>query len=262
MPTECRAPHSGQPATFAPMVPRRLALLLSLLVVFSSCATEPPPHAMGSAAQDYFPLQDGARWVYELRTGFFTRTRLEVTGRGERAVRDSEEGIFVMEEQLSERVYGLEPTGLVGYQVAGGYVMRIAAVEPLPDGRIHVFGGDGMSFLPVDPRPGQTWSDQTEVFRHSGNKGLSWTAEVETVGRLRVPAGSFDDVILVRSAQWDREWNETQPLNTYEDYYARGVGLIRSVSTNHAQSFWSPSSVEQVLLSVSFADVVPAAARE
>ncbi|MGH7291168.1 MAG: hypothetical protein ACREJT_08165, partial [Myxococcota bacterium] len=126
------------------MFPRMLALILLLS---ASCASEPPPHAAGPAAREYFPLQPGARWVYELRTGFFTHTRLEVTARGEREVRDSEEGIFVMEEQLSERVYGLEPSGLVGYQIADGYVTRIAAVEPLPDGRVHVFGGDGTSFL-------------------------------------------------------------------------------------------------------------------
>jgi hypothetical protein len=197
-------------------------------------------------------MQIGAHWVYELRTGFFTRTRLEVTARGERPVRDSDAGIFVMEELLSERVYGLEPTGLVGYQVAGEYLTRIAGVESLPDGQVRVFSGDAMSFLPVDPRPGQTWTDQTEVFRHSGKTGLQWTAQVEAVGRLRVPAGSFDDVIVVRSAQWDPEWNPNEPLNTYEDYYARGVGLIRSVSTNHAQRFWSPSSIEQVLVSVRF----------
>ena len=241
------------------MFPRMLALVL---LVCTSCATEPPPHATGSAAREYFPLLPGAHWVYELRTGFFTHTRLEVTARGERAVRDSDEGIFVMEEQLSDRVYGLEPSGLVGYQVAGGYVTRIAAVEPLPDGRVHVFGGDGTSFLPVDPHPGQTWTDHSEVFRHSDMAGLNWTAEVSNVGRLHVPAGSFDDVIVVRSAQWDPEWNETEPLNTYEDYYARGVGLIRSVSTNHAQRFWSPSSVEQVLLSVSFVDAAPTAVEE
>jgi hypothetical protein len=241
------------------MLPRVLALIVLLSV---GCATAPPPHAAGPAGREYFPMQIGTRWVYELRTGFFTRTRLEVTAQGERAVRDSDEGIFVMEEQLSGRVYGLEPTGLVGYQVADGYLTRIAAVQPLPDGRVHIFGGDGTSFLPVEPQPGQKWTDHSEVFRHSEMAGLNWTAEIESVGRLHVPAGTFDDVIVVRTAQWDPEWNATEPLNTYDDYYARGVGLIRSVSTNHAQRFWSPSSVEQVLLSVSFADAAPAAVRE
>jgi hypothetical protein len=79
------------------------------------------------------------------------------------------------------------------------------------------------------------------VFRESGAR------RKDGRGRIRrpdgVPAGSFEDVIVVRSEQWDPEWDATQPLHSYEDYYARGVGLIRSVSRNNSQWFWM--SVEQ-----------------
>jgi hypothetical protein len=68
---------------------------------------------------------------------------------------------------------------------------------------------------------------------------------------MRVPAGTFDDVIVVRSEHWDREWRETEPLHSYEDYYARGVGLIRSVAHNHTR--WLPiAEIDQELLEVSF----------
>jgi hypothetical protein len=228
----------------------RLWLVASILVAVAACASDPMPHAPGAAARDYFPLLTDGHWTYELRTGFFTRMRLEMTGRGESPVRDSDDGLFVMEEQLSGRVYGLEPTGLVGYRVADGFVTRIAAIERREDGSLHVFGGEGFSFLPVDPKAGQTWTDDTEVFGQSGSRGQRWRSVVEVIGPMRVSAGAFDDVILVRSQQFDPGYSETEPLHSYEDYYARGVGLIRSVSRNNAQWFWQ--SVKQELVAVSF----------
>ena len=68
---------------------------------------------------------------------------------------------------------------------------------------------------------------------------------------MRVPAGRFEDVIVVRSEQWDREWRDTEPLHSYEDYYARGVGLIRSVAHNHTR-FLPIAEMEQELVEVSF----------
>ena len=230
-------------------------LLLAALGV-TSCASDAPPRAPGTESRAYFPLESGGHWSYELRTGpFSASTRIEVTSRGEHGVRGSNDALFVMEEQLSGRVYGLEPAGLVGYRVEDGYLTRIPAVSLGDDGQISSFSGDGMSFLPVDPNPGQTWSDRAEVFRESGGSRQMWTAEVDAVGSMRVPAGRFDDVIVVRSQQWDPEWDATKPLHSYEDYYARGIGLIRSVSHNNAQWFWI--SVEQELVAVRFDDVGP-----
>jgi hypothetical protein len=224
-----------------------LCVLGGLLV---SCATTPVPHASGPAAQDYFPMLPGTHWVYELHTGPFQSTTLDVTARGERPVRGSETGVFVVEETTPEEMFGLEAKGLVGYRIADGYVTRVPAIELGSDGVVHMFGHDGFSILPIDPHEGQNWSDQVEVFDNSGNH-QSWTAHVENVGRMHVPAGTFEDVIVVRSEHWDREWKEDEPLHSYEDYYARGVGLIRSVSHNH--TWLLPiAEVDQQLVEVSF----------
>jgi len=232
---------------------RRASFLLIFLHLLgsSSCASEATPRAPGSASREYFPLQLGGHWSYELSTGLFSaHTSLEVTARGEHAIRDSRDSLYVMEERLSGRVYGLEPAGLVGYRIADGYLTRIAALTLGADGQVSVFGGEALAILPVDPKPGQTWSARTEIFRESGSAGQAWTAEIESVGRVRVAAGRFDDVILVRSQQWDTEWDTHKPLHSYEDYYAPGVGLIRSVSRNNAQWFWM--TVEQELVAFSF----------
>ncbi|MFI5316297.1 MAG: hypothetical protein ACHQ6T_11395 [Myxococcota bacterium] len=230
-----------------------LRALVSIAVGLAAlgCAGAPPPHAGGAAARDYFPLLPGAHWVYELHTGLFAHTQLDVTARGERPVRGSDSGIFVVEERTAGEVFGLDPSGLVGYRVIGGYMTRVPALELGSDGVVHVFGRDGVSILPLDPQPGQRWSDQVEVFDTPGESMQSWTATIENVGRVHVPAGTFDDVILVRSEHWDREWRDTEPLHSYEDYYARGVGLIRSVARNHTRML-PIAELEQELVAVSF----------
>src|SRR5258706_564796 len=230
----------------------RSSAALALLLGIASCASAPPPHANGAAGREYFPLLPGAHWLYELHTGPFSHTTLDVTARGERPVRGSETGIFVVEERAAGQLFGLEPSGLVGFRVADGYMTRVPALELGADGVVRVFGRDGVMVLPLDPQPGQRWTDRVEVFDHTpGESAQSWTARIENVGRLHVPAGTFDDVIVVRSEQWDRGWRENEPLHSYEDYYARGVGLIRSVAHNHTR--WLPiAEIEQELVEVSF----------
>src|SRR5262245_30733875 len=103
---------------------RRFLVALSLVAGVTGCASAPVPHATGAASREYFPLLPGAHWVYELSTGPFSSTTLDVTARGERPVRGSSTGIFVVEERVSGEMYGLEPSGLVGYRVAGDYLTR------------------------------------------------------------------------------------------------------------------------------------------
>lgn len=235
-------------------MPQRAMIWIGLaLAALAGCASVPPPHAGGAAARQYFPLLPGAHWVYELKTGPFTHTTLDVTARGDRPVRGSDARIFVVEERTEGEMFGLDPFGLVGYQVDGGFVRRIPAVELDPDGVAHVFGHEGASLLPIDPQPGQQWSDEVVVFDVPAptKSKQSWTAHVENAGRMHVAAGTFDDVIVVRSEQWDREWKEDEPLHSYEDYYARGVGLIRSVAHNHTRLL-PIAELEQELTAVSF----------
>src|SRR5262245_16236245 len=90
-----------------------LAVALAALAALAGCISPAPPHASGAAAREYFPLLPGTHWVYELRTGIFTHTTLDVTARGTRPVRGSDAGIFVVEERTRDQMFGLDPFGLV-----------------------------------------------------------------------------------------------------------------------------------------------------
>jgi hypothetical protein len=67
---------------------------------------------------------------------------------------------------------------------------------------------------------------------------------------VTVPAGTFTDVILVETEYWDPSIDSDKPLISYEDWYARGVGLLRSVTKNSREG--GKRMAEQTLESYEF----------
>ncbi|HVP30415.1 MAG TPA: hypothetical protein VMW35_14765 [Myxococcota bacterium] len=232
--------------------PRLRSGLFGALVLAALCAGCAPapgqtPRAPGAAGESYFPMIDGARWVYEVHAGF-QKSRLEVTARGVLEVSGSPTPLWIVQEQSAGAPYGLDEDGLAGYLVRDGYVARLSFLSEDADGHVRLVSSDPTWVIPVDPRPGQRWEQTTHVFTSPESRGgeQHWQAEVEQVGAVRVPAGTFDDVLLVRTRYLDPTVSSS-PLLTYEDYYARGVGLVRSVSHNHQAWFWM-RTVDQELV--------------
>ena len=69
---------------------------------------------------------------------------------------------------------------------------------------------------------------------------------------VEVPAGTFRDVVVVESKYWDDSVSTERPLMRYEDYYARGVGLLRTVTFDEQND--GKQVVEQNLLRYAFPD--------
>ncbi len=230
------------------------ACLAWLAVAPTACARRPaesPARASGAAGEAWFPLVEGARWVYEVHAGF-GKSRLEVTAQGLHAVKGAPAPLFIMQERSVGGPFGMQDDGLAGYIVADGYLSRFSFLSREPDGGIRLMGSEPSRVLPVEPRAGEGWSERIHVFTTPESKGgeQSWRASLERVDSLRVPAGTFHDLLLVRSDYLDPAVSK-QPLVSYEDYYARGVGLVRSVSRNHQAHFWN-DTLEQDLVEVSF----------
>lgn len=215
-----------------------------------ACASPAPPRAPGLAAADYFPLLPGTHWVYRVRSPLGSQT-LEVLALGERSVRDSAVPLFLVEERMEGQRLGLEDAGWVGYFREAGYWHRYTTIAPDPDHGFRLLGSGAARVLPVEPRAGDRWDETVYVYRspESGGGRQEWSAEVVHGGRVRTPAGSFSDVLRVRSLYWDRAIAPDHPVLTYEDDYARGVGLVRSRMRSHLDG---GGELEQTLIRVGF----------
>jgi len=230
-----------------------LAILVAVTTLSVGCGREAVP-ASGEAAESYFPMVQGARWLYELRTGY-GGLKLEVVARGLLPVSGSDTRLFVMDERNEGPGLGFVETAPVGYVVEDGYVARFAGVDYAEAGVLRMLGRDEPTrVLPVAPEAGQSWSQHHSLFAtpEGGGGKLGWSARIESLDSLRVPAGTFRDVLVVRSSYANESEYENGPPTEvfYEDYYARGVGLIRSVTRDTEGG--STRVVEQLLLEYRF----------
>jgi len=231
---------------------RALGVVLALALV-SGCRPETVP-ASGEEAESWFPLVTGARWVYRLHTDY-GGLKVEVVARGPMAIHGDGRVVFVMDERNEGPDLGFVETSPVGYVVEEGYVSRYPGVDYASDGELRLLGRDEPTrLLPLKPEPGQAWTQHHSLFAtpEGGGGQLGWQAHVTSKPELRVPAGTFHDVLVVYSSYSNEspyEHGETKPV-FYEDYYARGVGLIRSVTRDTEGG--SERVVEQELLEYEF----------
>ena len=194
---------------------------------------ESPPRAPGADVDSYFPLVQGARWVYEYDLGIGS-VEVEVEGRGEFPLDGVDRPVFIADEHNRGEKFGMVETAPIAYVVQQGYLSRITALDYDAQGRLRRLGGEEPTWiLPMPPRPGHVWSQDTRVFDlpdGGGGGDVRWVGEVAKGDPVRVPAGTFDDVIVVRIQYWELKTRPDGPLILHEDSYARGVGLVKSTS--------------------------------
>jgi hypothetical protein len=222
---------------------RGLALSVLALLLTAPVRGETGPEAAAPRQEDasrYFPLAPGTRWVYRERVGLFRRRRVEVTALGLRPVRGLDTPLFVFEERGDKPFLGIEDAGLLGFRIEEGFVVRFSALGEDSRGELRLFGEEGVRILPVAPRGGEHWEQLAHLFYTPGGAGAArqWESDLTLLRSLRVPAGRYRDVAKVVADYRDPELSQTSPEITYEDYYAPGVGLVRSVARNREGGFW------------------------
>jgi hypothetical protein len=245
--------HPSAARRVAPASARALAVacVAALALALASCRQASAP-ASGSAAAEWFPLVEGATWVYELRTGF-GRVEVEVTARGEMALPGERGRVFVMEERNLGPNLGFVETAPVGYLVREGYLARVTGIDFDEKGQLRVLGQEEPAwFLPLDPRPGLRWDQNTRLFEmpEGGGARLGWSGQVRERTRIRVPAGSFEDVTEIETVYRENAEGGESVDVVYHDFYVRGVGLVKSVSEDPSGD--SSHRLEQVLRSYRF----------
>jgi hypothetical protein len=242
------------------VTPRRRALRLALLGVTlglalgdAACRRESnPPRAPGAAAAEYFPLVKGARWVYKLDL-VVTSTEIEVVAKGDSAVEGLVQTAFVMDERTVGQNFGLAPVGPTAYVSSDGFLCRYSGLDYTQADHLKMLGKeDPTRVIPLGAAPGAEWTHETRLMEQpEGGGGLiKWTGRTKHAETVTVPAGTFTDVILVESEYWDPSLDPDHPLIAYQDWYARGVGLLRSVTKNLQDS--DKRMAEQTLESYEF----------
>ena len=230
---------------------RASLLALAAFVLVAGCGPASQP-ATGVAGDAYFPMVAGARWLYSLRSDL-GRLEVEVTARGEMPLPGAGGAVFVMDERNLGPDLGFAETAPVGYVVEEGYVARIAGLGYDASGHLRLLGQDQPTrILPLEPTPGHRWGQETQLFRtpDGGGARLGWTGEVKTLTPLSVPAGRFEEVVELETLYRDASQGEIAVNVIYRDYYARGVGLVRSVTEDPSGD--PAHRIEQVLLEYDF----------
>ncbi len=207
---------------------------LVVAVALAACGTpESPPRAPGAQAESYFPLVTGARWIYEYDFGGGT-LEVEVEGRGEFPLEGVDQPVFVADEHNRGEKFGMVETAPIAYLVQQGYLSRIGALDYDADGRLRRIGREEPTWiLPLPPSPGHVWSQDTRVFDlpdGGGGGDVRWVGEVTRGEPVQVPAGTFEDVVVVRIQHWELATRADGPVLFHEDTYARGVGLVKSTA--------------------------------
>ncbi len=232
---------------------------LALCLILAACSPETPQVAAGAAAQEYFPLVKDARWVYRVQAGAFRRSEVEVVGKGLRSVAGIDGEVFINDEVIDGEALGFADVAPVAYLTVEGFIGQVSGLDYDDKGGVRVLAGeDPKRILPVDPQQGASWEESSRMFElpEGGGAITRWSHRIEARDSIEVPAGTFRDVLMVESKYWDDDVSEETPLLRFEDYYARGVGLVRSVTFDEQQG--GHQVVEQNLLRYAF----PAAGNE
>ena len=235
---------------------RELALLIGLAAAVGAidCDSPESDRAPGGAANEYFPLVPGAHWRYKLALEIGA-AEVEVVARGDSAIEGLAGLAFVMDEHaLDAGVLGIAEVGPTAYVARDGFLCRYTGLDYRSPDQLRMLGGeDPARVMPLAQAPGASWTNETRLLQQPENGGgglIKWTGRTSLVADLVVPAGNFKDVLLVETEYWDPSVNPDAPLLSYQDYYARGVGLLRSVTKNERDG--GTQMVEQTLLDFDF----------
>jgi hypothetical protein len=235
---------------------RELALIVGIAASVASfgCNSSESTHASGAAAKDYFPLVPGAHWRYKLALEIGSG-EVEVIARGDSAVEGLAGVVFIMDEHaLNADALGVAEVGPTAYVARDGFLSRYTGLDYREPDRLRMLGEeDPTRVMPLGGAAGAEWTHDTRMLQQPENGGgglIKWTGRTKNVAVLVVPAGEFKDVLLVETEYWDPEQSPDAPLLAYHDYYARGVGLLRSVTMNARDG--GKQMAEQTLLDFDF----------
>ena len=236
------------------MVPDKLVLAVTAVLLRGALV-------VGLAActdnrAEFYPLEPGRWWYFRTQTTILdehSEQRFIVSnlGQGERDGKP----IFIQRQSTGRDVYiSRDPEGAKRVGVGRGAGRKIETDEPI-------------LILPANPALGDTWSTDTRLTliesrtfaRQDKLRGRTLPLRLSmsiaaTNDTVRVPAGQFDGCPRVegtgtRQVRTDRGNASAQVEVTHLEWYAPGIGLVKSVRSETSESpFLKAGEYKQVLL--------------
>jgi len=216
------------------VVSRVLVGLLATLAL-GCAATVKRDRVLPSA--DFFPLTPSSHWEYLVsRKTDGTPLRFVATVRPDEFMGPNGHGCRIVDERYGDRPTG-ERTPIV-YCTEGGFLHRVMSLEyrgeSLEDNGLR--SGE-LKFLPVNLASAHSWEGHTNAYKLPDGSGF----EVRQLHQVylqsepvEVPAGRFEHCVRVETtAIHSATAPDGSPVGPrivyyYSDWYAPGVGLIRT----------------------------------
>ena len=194
-----------------------LILVLSVLVILAGCwDSDDDDHNGGGTSStymgsDYYPLNVGNRWVYNLDTvEVVNETYTFTDGTGQRinnwSLVCAEEDAFIAESQHGIEVYGL-------YDVQDGQYYGISDLDVQPP----------FILLEKEMEVGDSW------VMNSVGGDFSFTFTFTGLETVTVPAGTFTDCLKL---EFSMDEDLTYYMGVY--YYAKDVGIVKIERTSES----------------------------
>lgn len=214
-----------------------LLIGLGLLATMGVGCTAAVKHDRVGLVTDFFPLIPSSRWEYLVtRRSEGFPLRLVATVRPDEFKGPNGQGCRVVDEHYGDRPAG-ERSPIV-YCAEGGFLHKVMSLEyrgeSLEDNGLR--SGE-LKFLPIDLGQTRTWEGRTNAYQLPDGSGF----EVRQLHQafvqpepVEVPAGRFDRCVRVETTAIhsatgpDGATVGTRVVYYYSDWYAPGVGLIRT----------------------------------
>ena len=215
-----------------------VAAVVAFAIVLAACTAADRSSAPRShVAADYFPLTPGSRWTYQVEDFAFGWKLERRTTLRRRPIPALGRVGAILEESYSPSSDPVlrAPVQPIAYFWEGGYLHAIHVTEQDRE-LTPIDGFADLLVLPEAVRPGVTWNGAVPRKRDLGF-AVEETRRVRMMnGAVRVPAGAFGRCIRVDSTVSHRSHTGTVEVSLhYSDWYAPGVGLVRSIMWHDRQ---------------------------